>query len=509
MGLAHLAAAILLVSSPGDTVLLDFGADWCGHCVRMDPLVKQLAAEGYPVRQLDVDEPKNKALADQLRVDGFPTFVMIVGGREVDRQVGACSRQRLVEMLDKAGADLTAKAVRGQSPEAKAPLQAVPFPSGGVADSLTGSNGHRGPYEHPDDRPTAKLAPVASPGGSYDHLVRATVRLQIEDDRGNSRGSGTIIDAREGEALILTCGHVFRDAAKNGKITVDFFGPGAPQAVPGRLVGYDLKSDIGLLSVQTNYPMMVAHLAPASLQLKHGDKVISVGCDGGADATARETQVTSINRYREPKSNIQVAFQPVQGRSGGGLFTPEGWVVGVCNAADPQDNEGLFAGLPVIQEELDKANLAFVYRDMPAGTHGVADGRLQASLGRRHAANNRRQAEAPPWNGPIGTSIEIDHSAARDVANTAQPNDVRLSADERAALEMLQVKSQDAEVVCIIRPRGIPDAKSEIIVLDRASPEFIRQLSSGRESRSQQRLTSLDSPAAQSCRPSEAASAGF
>ena len=70
----------------------------------------------------------------------------------------------------------------------------------------------------------------------FDSLIRASVRLRIEDDNGNSVGSGTIVDARSGEALIITCGHIFRDAVKGGHIWVDLFGPGAPQGVLGNYV---------------------------------------------------------------------------------------------------------------------------------------------------------------------------------------------------------------------------------------------------------------------------------
>ena len=45
--------------------------------------------------------------------------------------------------------------------------------------------------------------------------------------------------------------------------------------------------------------------------------------------------------------------------------------LGVCNAADPADNEGLFAALPAIHEQLDEAGLAFVYRSVyPSGGAG-------------------------------------------------------------------------------------------------------------------------------------------
>ena len=68
-------------------------------------------------------------------------------------------------------------------------------------------------------------------------LIESSVRLNIADPAGSSYGSGTIIDARQGEALVLTCGHIFRDSKGQGTITVDLFGAGAAQKLPGRSRG--------------------------------------------------------------------------------------------------------------------------------------------------------------------------------------------------------------------------------------------------------------------------------
>ena len=76
-------------------------------------------------------------------------------------------------------------------------------------------------------------------------LIESSVRLTIGDPQGFSYGSGTLIDARSGEALVLTCGHIFRDSQGKGDISIDLLGPGAPQKVPGRIVSYDLKNDVG------------------------------------------------------------------------------------------------------------------------------------------------------------------------------------------------------------------------------------------------------------------------
>src|SRR5205085_768204 len=182
------------------------------------------------------------------------------------------------------------------------------------------------------------------------------------DAQGFSHGTGTIIDSRQGEALILTCGHLFRDSQGKGKISVDTFGPSAQQKVPAQLISYDLTRDIGLVSIHLTAPVKVARMAPAGYQAKRGDRVFTVGCNQGQDPTVQATQINSINKFSGPK-NVQVAGQPVQGRSGGGLFTADGTVIGVCNAADPADNEGLYAAAETIQAQLDQSRLSDIYRN--------------------------------------------------------------------------------------------------------------------------------------------------
>jgi hypothetical protein len=54
-----------------------------------------------------------------------------------------------------------------------------------------------------------------------------------------------------------------------------------------------------------------------------------------------------------------------------------------------------------------------------------------------------------------------------------------VTSQEQAALEEINRRSADSEVICIIRPRA-PGGRSEVIKLDRASPAFVRALGSVR-----------------------------
>ena len=66
---------------------------------------------------------------------------------------------------------------------------------------------------------------------------------------------------------------------------------------------------------------------------------------------------------------------------------------------------------------------------------------------------------------------------------------------EQAALEEIRRRVKEgADVVCIIHSRDNPGAKSEVIMLDHASPEFVRQLSADARPQDRPYQTSLELP---------------
>jgi hypothetical protein len=307
--------------------------------------------------------------------------------------------------------------------------------------------------------------------------MASTARLLVEDSHGISRGTGTVIDCRQGEALILTCGHIFRDSEGKGRVEVDLFGPDGPRGVAGQVVSWDLKRDLALVSIFTDRQIEPVRVGGADHRTQPGASVVTVGCDGGDDPTIHHSRVTAVDKYLGP-ANVQVAGQPVQGRSGGGLFAVDGTLIGVCNAADPADNEGLFAALPTIHEQLDEAGLAFVYRSVyPSGGTGdvaaVSSGPALPSMPTEMppvSFDRRDRADALP-------TAATGHSNGPNMAGPSAAVPQKLSPGEQALIDHVWRHDGDAEVICIVRPRGATQAPSDVFVLQGTGREFVEQLS--------------------------------
>lgn len=68
------------------TVVLDFGAAWCGPCKRIAPIVEKFAADNAEkVDAAYVDIGVYPALAQKFGVMGVPTVIVFEGGKEKKR----------------------------------------------------------------------------------------------------------------------------------------------------------------------------------------------------------------------------------------------------------------------------------------------------------------------------------------------------------------------------------------------------------------------------------------
>lgn len=81
-------------------VLLDFYAAWCGPCRMVSPLVDEIAEEreDIVVGKINVDEEPE--LAQAFGVVSIPTLVVLRGGNEVNRQLGARPKSQILQLLE-------------------------------------------------------------------------------------------------------------------------------------------------------------------------------------------------------------------------------------------------------------------------------------------------------------------------------------------------------------------------------------------------------------------------
>jgi thiol-disulfide isomerase/thioredoxin len=351
-----IAAAV--PASAAGAVLIAFSSPHCGPCQAMKPTLRQLEHERVPVRYVDVTEEVDFARRHGVRQT--PTFVVWSAGKELTRLVGMQSADALRQAL---------------ATNPSGPL----FQTGASVDPRSMLS--TAPGRTLAASPAAKQPPIeAMPSRSLADAVQraraATVRLRVQEGKGFGVGTGTIIDRHGEEALVLTCGHLFRETKLEANIEVDLFVGGQVQTVPGQVIDYDAEDrDIALVVIRPGFDVQPVQIANLSTPPQTGQSVFSFGCDRGDDPSRRDTRITGVNKYNQhiKASNIEIAGAPIDGRSGGGLFNERGQLIGVCNAADYKGDVGIYTGPGSIRWQLDRIGLAHLYRGEASAVAAAAE----------------------------------------------------------------------------------------------------------------------------------------
>lgn len=83
-------------------VLVDFWAAWCAPCRMLAPTVEAVAeqyVESAAVVKLNVDD--NPSMAQRYGIKGIPTLILFRAGKEVERIVGATSKESISRIIEK------------------------------------------------------------------------------------------------------------------------------------------------------------------------------------------------------------------------------------------------------------------------------------------------------------------------------------------------------------------------------------------------------------------------
>jgi thioredoxin 1 len=89
-----------VVLASGLTLVI-FGGPACAPCVAMEPMLNQLAREQPEHRLCKIDADLSPETAAQFGVRGLPTLLLFKGGKVVERVIGAQSKKKLEQMLQR------------------------------------------------------------------------------------------------------------------------------------------------------------------------------------------------------------------------------------------------------------------------------------------------------------------------------------------------------------------------------------------------------------------------
>ncbi|MFN6139433.1 MAG: trypsin-like peptidase domain-containing protein [Planctomycetota bacterium] len=303
----------------------------------MSDLAAQAVERGWAIRLVDIRRESH--VAQRWRVHNTPTTVLVRSGREVDRILGPST-----------WTEFSRRMLRFSAPDSIRGATASPQISQQASSSI--DLDRLVPMQQRPSKQSASENPVTATDPQA-----ATVRIIVDEPESHAVGSGTIIDSSQNGAVVLTCGHLFRNWNKSSVVYVERFESGVPVRYQASLVDYQIEDiDIGVLVINPGKVVPSARVAQQADLLREGDPVFSLGCDHGDLPSRRDSRVTKLNRYMG-SANIETAGAPVQGRSGGGLFNSNGELLGVCFAADAQLDEGLYCGTRSVLDRLQKLGI--------------------------------------------------------------------------------------------------------------------------------------------------------
>lgn len=97
---ASFASDVLQSDKP---VLVDFWAEWCAPCRKIEPLLEEIASEmGDKIRIVKVNIDENPETTRAYRVMSVPTLTVFKDGAPVRSVTGARAKGDLVKMIEDA-----------------------------------------------------------------------------------------------------------------------------------------------------------------------------------------------------------------------------------------------------------------------------------------------------------------------------------------------------------------------------------------------------------------------
>lgn len=81
-------------------VVVEFGASWCPHCIRVQPAIAEALTRHPGVRHLKIEDGKGRRLGRSFHVKLWPTLIFMYNGSEAARLVRPTRLGPIADALD-------------------------------------------------------------------------------------------------------------------------------------------------------------------------------------------------------------------------------------------------------------------------------------------------------------------------------------------------------------------------------------------------------------------------
>ena len=92
-----LLVASIIPAAADSVQVLEFTSTQCPACVRIEPVVKRLIGDGFPI--VRVDPSREMALTQKFGVTAMPTFIVLVRGKVFNQHTGMIPESELRQMI--------------------------------------------------------------------------------------------------------------------------------------------------------------------------------------------------------------------------------------------------------------------------------------------------------------------------------------------------------------------------------------------------------------------------
>ena len=92
------------INNPNSLNIIKIGASFCGPCRTLEQTIRELTpneVEGVMLGEVDADDEWFEDKSAELKIRGIPVIIAYKDGAEVERLVGAASKDTLIEFFER------------------------------------------------------------------------------------------------------------------------------------------------------------------------------------------------------------------------------------------------------------------------------------------------------------------------------------------------------------------------------------------------------------------------